>query len=257
MTKVQNKKTTLKGKSSSEKTPEKSLSHTPAPKQKTDPAARFDEETDAFIKEVTEEVKNDNLIVFWNKYGLVIILFVVFSVIAAVSFESIKKWREEQYQTQTEMYLRSVQSGENYENAILALEKIASENNGIYSELARIQIANILFEQGKNQDAQNMLQAIADNDELNPRVRNLAAFKLAASKMDTATTAEIEALLTPIAETDETWGPMAKDMLAMTAIRDGNLEKAREIYTQLLANGKLSDNFKNRVQDMLSAINDM
>ena len=45
--------------------------------------------TDQFIKEIDEDVKNDQLKVLWNKYGLFVIAFVVLAVSAAVSFEKI------------------------------------------------------------------------------------------------------------------------------------------------------------------------
>ena len=112
-----------------------------------------------------------------------------------------------------------------------------------------------MFEQGKNSEAETMLQTIADNDELNPRIRNLAALKLATYKIDTAPRAEIEALLKPVVDADDSWSPLATDLLAMAAIRDGDTETARSLYTSLLENGNISDNFKNRIQDMLSTLN--
>lgn len=214
-----------------------------------------DNVTDAFIQEVNEDVKNDNLKKLWDKYGLFIVLFVVIAVTAAVSFETIKSWRDAKYQAQTENYLMALQPSENYENTLKALEKIAASNNGIYSELARIQIATVLFEQGKNSEAEIMLKSIADNDELNSRIRNLAALKLATYKIDTATRAEMQELLQPVIDADDSWSPLATDLLAMVAIRDGDTETARTLYTSLLENGNISDNFKSRIQDMLSTLN--
>ena len=149
-----------------------------------------------------------------------------------------------------------VQNG-NFENSIKALEKIANGNYGVYSELARIQIADVLFEQNKTQDALNMLQVIADNDELSPKVRNLAALKLASYKIDTASSAEIVALLQPIIDANNSWSPMAQEMVAMVSIKEGDFAKARNIYNDLLQSNKISDNFRNRIQDMLSALSDM
>lgn len=213
--------------------------------------------TDAFIKEVDEEVHNDELKVFWNKYGLFVILFVVLAVCAAVSFETIKNWRDRQYQAQTENYLASVQSAENAENTIRALEKIAAGDNGLYSELARIQIATVLMDQGKTTEAEDMLRAIVENEELSPRVTHLAAIKLATYKIDSASAEELDALLQPVAQSGGSWSPLAQELLAMTAIREGQIEKARELYNNLLQNPEISANFKNRIQDMLSSLNDM
>ena len=46
------------------------------------------DEQEAFIREVTEEVKNDNLKQMWEKYGNYIILLVVLAIVGAVSKSS-------------------------------------------------------------------------------------------------------------------------------------------------------------------------
>ena len=218
----------------------------------------YDEEmTDAFIQEVSEEVKNDNLKAFWNKYGLFVVLFVVVAVSAAVSFETIKSWRDQKYQAQTEQYLRSLQIAGNYDLQLKALEKIAASNSGIYSELARIQIATILFDQGKTDEGKQMLQTIADNDELNPKIRHLAALKLATYEVDRADYDDINALLQPIIDAQNSWSPLATDLLAMSAIQNGDIETGRTLYQGLLDNGNISENFKNRIQDMLSTLDSL
>lgn len=242
----------MKNSNKKKTTPTKTI--TPSAKR---PATYDDAMTDAFIQEVTEEVKNDSWKAFWNKYGLFVVILVVVAISAAVSFETIKSWKEKQYQAQTEHYLIALENGGNYEAGIQALEKIAASGKGLYSQLARIQIAGILFEQGKNAEAEAMLQSIVDNEELNPAVRNLSAIKLATYKIDTAPQAELQALLQPIAEAGNSWSPLAQEMLAMTAIREGDIETARSIYKTLLDSGNISENFKSRIQDMLSALNDM
>lgn len=216
-----------------------------------------DDYTDAFIQEVTEDVKNDNLKAFWNKYGLYIVLFVVLSVSMAVGFETIKNWRNKQLQNKTEAYISAVIQSGNYDGSIKALEKIAAGNYGIYSQLARMQIADILFEQNKTEDALNMLESILKNEALNPRIRHLATLKLATYKIDTAPASEVRTLLEPIVKEQNTWSPLAQEMLAMLSIKEGNFDQARNIYNEMLQNENLSENFKNRIQDMLSALSEI
>ena len=50
-------------------------------------------EQEAFIREVTEEVKNDQLKQMWEKYGIFIILLVVVVLVGAVSFEGFRAWQ--------------------------------------------------------------------------------------------------------------------------------------------------------------------
>ncbi len=217
----------------------------------------YDEQmADAFIMEVDEEVKNDNLKVFWKKYGLFVVLFVILVLSVTVSFETIKNWRENQFKAKTDDYI-AANYASNPEQMMTALEKIASGNYGVYSELARIQITDLLIEQGKNEEAINMLSMMVDNDELNQRVRNLAAVKLAAQKIDSAPRAEIEALLNPVIAADDSWTPIAKEYLALALIQDGDIQGARLLYQELMQDGRISEDFRNRVQDMLTALSDM
>lgn len=217
----------------------------------------YDEQmADAFIMEVDDEVKNDNLKAFWKKYGLFVVLFVILVLSITVSFETIKNWRENQFRKQTDTYI-AANLNQSPQEMMTALEKIAAGNHGIYSEIARIQISDLLFEQGKTDDALKMLQAIVDNDELNPRIRNLAAIKLAAQKVDTAPFVEIETLLKPVIAADDSWTPIAKEYLAISAIQSGDLQTARNLYSELLQDPKISDEFRNRVQDMLTTLSDI
>ena len=62
------------------------------------------DEQEAFIREVTEEVKNDNLKQMWEKYGIYIILLVVLSIVGAVSFEGFKSWRKARSETWSDTY---------------------------------------------------------------------------------------------------------------------------------------------------------
>ncbi len=215
-----------------------------------------DAAVDAFIMEVDDEVKSDRLKAFFQKYGLFVVLSMVLILSAALSFETIKNWRENQFINKTNAYIAS-NMAKTPQETLTALEKIAAGNYGIYSELARIQIAEVLFDMDKTEDAMNMLQSIASNDELNQMVRNMAAVKLAARKVDTASFAEIEDLLTPVIAAEDSWSPIAKEYLALAAIEADNTQKARELYEQILQDGQISDDFRARVQDMLTALSDM
>jgi len=211
---------------------------------------------DAFIMEVDEEVKNDNLKAFFKKYGLYVLLVLILVLSATVSFETIKNWRDNQFKAKTDSYITA-----NYaptaQEKITVLEKIAAGKYGIYSELARIQIADLLFEQDKNQEALDMLEIIVSNDELNPRIRNLAALKAAAAKIDTAPYSEIEALLHPVIAADDSWSPVAQEYLALAAIKNNKTQEAKDMYEKLLQDSRISEDFRNRIRDMLTTLADL
>lgn len=214
--------------------------------------------TDAFIQEVDEDVKNDNLKALWNKYGLLIVAFVVLAVSAAVSFDQIKNWRIARNQQRTEEYMAAAQiKQDDPETTIAALQQVSQKNQGIFSDFARLQIANVLLNEDKVEEALTALENLINDKQVNSEVKNVALIKLATYRLDTMDRDSFEKLLQPLLEENTSWTPMARDLLAMSAIKNGDIDTARSIYENILKIEDLPEGFKIKIQDMLSSISDM
>lgn len=213
--------------------------------------------TDAFIREVDEDVKNDNFKELWKKYGTYIVAFVVIAVTAAVCFDRVKLWKMQQNQIRTENYMAAAQLKENPEETLAALQKISTDENNIFADFAKLQIANVLLTQEKNEEALATLQALADDKNADKAVRDVALIKLASYKVDMVSKTELEQILQPILAENTSWTPLANDLLAMSAIKEGDIETAKEIYGKILQTKDLPDGFKTKIQDMLTSISDM
>ena len=125
----------------------------------------------------------------------------------------------------------------------------------IYSDIARLQTANILLEQGKNDEAVKILEEISADKSINKKLRDVSTIQLASYKLDNAPREEIDALLQPLIKENGSWTNIAKEMTAMAAIRDGKIDEAQAIYNEILNTPNLPDGLKMRVQDMLSVLN--
>ena len=215
-------------------------------------------EQEAFIREVTEEVKNDQLKQMWEKYGIYIILLVVFAIVGAVSYEGIKSWQIKRSETwsDTYAYALNLEGQGKYDESLEVLEKMEQTGGNIYSNIAKLQTANILFEQGKIDAAVEILEEIVEDKSINKKLRDVSAIKLASYKLDSGSYEEIETLLKPLIEENGSWASIAKEMMAMASIREGNIEEGRAIYNELLNTPNLPDALKMRVQDMLSVLDE-
>lgn len=244
-------------KSSAKKTADVKLASVKTRRISKDTSQVNPEYTDAFINEVNEDVKNDNFKVLWNRYGIFVILFVVLAVSATVSFERIKSWKVAQNQANTENYMVATQLRDNPTQTLEALQKIAGDNQGIFSDFAKLQIANVLFSQDKTEEALATLQNLLDDNTVNNEVKHIALVKLATYRVDTMPRAEFEAMLKPLIAENTSWSPLAQDLLAMAAIRDGDVDTAQTIYENILKIKDLPENFRTKVQDMLNSLSDM
>ncbi len=213
-------------------------------------------EEDALLREVVEDVKNEQLQQIWNKYGLAIIVSVALILTAAISFESLKNWHTKKQQELSNTYsiALSLQNQGRLDESLEVYSVLTEKTSGIYSSLARIQVANIYLTQNKAEDAEKVLYAIVNDNSVLPQMRNIAAIKLASYKLDNNTPAdEIKSLLTPIVENDEN-SNIAREMLAMLYIREKDISQAKNEYKKIADSSDVSDELRNRALDMLNLL---
>ena len=209
---------------------------------------------DAFILEVNEELKNDRIRDIWNRYGLYIIAFVAVALTAAVSFESFKSWHDKKYQNISDVYAVAVamQNQGKYDESLRILKDLEKNaGNSIYEQLAILQSANILAEQDKMAEAAETLQQFVARDDVNKSLRDVATIKLVSYQLETKPYAEVEAMLKPLIEENGNWTAIAQEMLAMAAIYAKNFNQAKELYTKITDSENVPDELKSRAQDML------
>lgn len=214
---------------------------------------------DAFILEVNEELKNEKIKQIWEKYGLFIIAVVTISLTAAISFETIKGWYNKKFQDISDAYSVAVvlQEQEKYDESNKILQAVEEKaDNHIYAQLVQFQQANILLEQNKTDEAITILQNIINDEKSDKSLKEIAIIKIASYKLENATFEDIEALLKGMVEEKGNWTVIAQEILAMSAIKHKNLEKAKELYTSILTNPETPENIKNKAQDMLLLLNE-
>lgn len=212
---------------------------------------------EAFIKEVNEDLKNEEFKKIWDKYGLYIIILVVIALTAAVSFETIKSWYAKRMQTwsDTYAYAVSMHSQERYDDSLESLNYIIDKDYGIFTELAQMQKINILLDQGKNDEAIKLMENIVADKSFNRQLQQTVIFKLASYKMETSPLEDIEALIGSFARNEnDSWQPVASEMLAIAYLHNNKIEEAKKIYNDLLKNDKASEMMKARISDILSVL---
>lgn len=211
----------------------------------------------AFFDEVDEEVRNEKFKKLINKYGGIFLALLIIFLSVAVGYEKIGQWRLEKAEQENVRYVQALVAQKDFEDNIAELENIVATESGLYKDMARLQIVNILLDNNQNERGLKNLSEIWQDTKVSNKIREIAAIKLATYKIDSAPYAEIETLLSPIAnDANSSWVSMAKELLAMSAIQNKDLEKGRALYQELLTNGNISDDFKARINDVLASIND-
>ncbi len=215
-------------------------------------------EEDALLREVVEDVKNEQLQQIWNKYGLAIIISVAFILTAAISFESLKSWHAKKQQELSNTYsiALSLQNQGRLDESLDVYSMLTEKTSGIYADLAKIQVANIYLTQNKSDDAEKVLLALINDTSTLPQLRDIATIKLASYKLDNNTSAEeIKSLLSPLVDNNDA-SSIAREMLAMLYIREKDITQAKNEYQKIVNSSAVSDELRNRALDMLNLLNE-
>ena len=213
-------------------------------------------EEDAFIREINEDLKNDNMRLIWKKYGVYIVSAVAIILTITVSFETIKAWRMRQFEAWSNSYAfaLALEKDGNFDESLTVLREIQSSRSGIYADLALIQEVSVLFGQGKSDEALALLEKIISDKKINKKLLDAAVMKLVSYKIDFAPAEELKALLLPLTDEKNSWSLEAKELLALLFVREGDLEQARGIYDEIIETAGTNENLKSRVKDMLAAL---
>jgi hypothetical protein len=214
------------------------------------------DEEKAFFEEVDEEVRNEKFKQLLNKYGVYILGVLILALSVAVGYEKIAAWRINKAEQTNARYMQASTPTKDFEDNLALLEEIVATESGLYKDMAYLKMANILLDNGQNERGIEVLQKIVDDASVSSKIKEITVVKLATYKVDTASFEEMDALLSPVINENGAWAPMAKELLAMSAIQNKDMEKAKAIYQELLLNDAISDDFKARINDVLAVINE-
>ena len=212
--------------------------------------------TDVFFKEVSEDVQNDNIKAFWKKYGVQIVVFVALCLTIAVSFETIKHWRDVRNQQYSNSFAtaQSLYNQGKLDDSLKLLQDLSKDGNAIYSDIAETKIINILLEQNKTEEAFARLEDFIKNAH-NKKLKNAAIMKLASYKMDTSSYDEMNLLLAPVMQEDNSaWLMEAKELLALSALKEHKTDHALTLYNEIVKAHDVFDALRARAQNMISVL---
>lgn len=204
-----------------------------------------------FLREIEEELRRDQLMKLWSRYGTYIVIAAVLLVLAAGA------WRGWQW-----YQLRgSAEAGARYEQA-LALAAAGKQDEAAkdfaallkdapagYRLLARFQLAG---EAGKRDASAGVaaFDAIAADGSVNATLRDLARVRAALLLVDTASVAEITARVEPLMGATAPFRNSAREILALSHFRAGERTQAAKLFEEIIADPAAPSSLKNRAQVM-------
>jgi hypothetical protein len=206
------------------------------------------------FREIDEELRRDNLMKLWSRYGRYIIAAVVVALLAA---GAVVVWRNHeltQRQAQSARYAAAaalVGQGKDAEAAQVFGE--IGRDGGGYAVLARLEEAGLLARTGKRKQADAIYAAIADSD-VDPAFRDLARLLPAMQAMPDVAAKTTIARLAPLTGAGNPWRPTAIELTALAHLKAGDRKDALAIYKSLADDPATPPGLRARAAEMAAAL---
>jgi hypothetical protein len=212
-------------------------------------------ETDSFVNEVDESLRQDRLLEFAKRYGLWLIGAFVIIIIAVAAWMWWNDYSRDQARDHGDEYAAAQQlaADGNLDQAKTEFERLAGEGPHAYRVMARMEHAAILETQGDLQGALAEFDGAAE-DASDPIMRDTARLRAAYIVADTQDFTALQTRLQPLIDSDSRISYLARELLGIEAWEAGNLDLARETLQNLTLAFDAPQEVQQRAQVALSVI---
>ncbi|MBC8158500.1 MAG: tetratricopeptide repeat protein [Alphaproteobacteria bacterium] len=215
-----------------------------------------DQVQDNLLREIDEELRQEKYPKLWKRYGSYIIAVAVIIVGGVAGYQGWRNWDIKSRMEQSDRFEAAleVQRAGDLEAARNAFVELSDDAGAGYATLARFHETAILAKNGDRNAAIESYEQISEDTSVTEDFRNLAIILGAMLELDSADPAQLTARLEPLADAKNPWRFSALEITGLLALRAGDTEKARKIFTQLSDDATAPQGIRGRAAEMLASL---
>jgi hypothetical protein len=205
--------------------------------------------------EVDEEVRREQLKKLWERHGHYIVALAVLIVLAVAAWRGYDYWQTKKAAEAGAAFEAALTLSEQgkHEEAAAAFAKIAVGGTSGYRALARLREAAELTQRDP-QAAVKLYDEIAADRSGGQVVQDLAALRAGMILVDSAAHDEMRRRLEPLTERDSTFRHSARELLALSAWRAGDLAAAKRWFDIITNDSDTPAGTRQRVEVLMALV---
>ena len=199
--------------------------------------------------EVSEELKQDQLIQIWKKYSKLIITLISLIIISLVSYQAYITWNKKKIEAISEQYFQALEELENKnysESHNLFLKNSQIDISG-YGILSLFGLAESNYQNKKIDEMILNYQTIYSNENIDIYYRNLSRI-LSVLKDNKSSFDQQKLLLEPILSSPSKLQVLAAELEVMLLIKFDKIKEAQSALNILLKRSDISFEQRNRLE---------
>ncbi len=204
---------------------------------------------DEFIREVDDELRREQALTIWKRYGR----WIIGSIVAGLAIFAAYLWWQNDRETkrgvegeQLSTALDDLAAGKT-DSAKVELEKLASAQSRGVTVSAKLATAALAQSKGDTKTAIDTYGAIAADATLDQPYRDLALVRQTAVEFDTLKPAAVVTRLKPLAAPGNPWFGSAGEMVGIAYLKMGKAELASAMFAAVAKDEGVPESIRERV----------
>jgi len=190
---------------------------------------------ESFIREVDDDLRAEQFQKMWNKYRKFIFGAVALVLLLTVAHQLYLNARLKVRMSESDKYEQAaVLNAKGQTEGALALYRELQDGRTNYKYLSQMRMAGILFEQKKDKEALDLLNALRQNKKAPESLRSVAAIGYVSHLVDTGDIKELQDILNPFMTPKNAWYGTASELSVLLLLRQNEVEKAKRLLDESL-----------------------
>lgn len=211
---------------------------------------------DSFIREVNEELRQDQAKALWDRYGPIAIGVAAAIILATAAWVAWDYWTTSKANKSGDEFLQALRLANDgkSDESLAALAALEKEGYGAYPLLARMRSATVLAEKGDFAGAVAGFDAVAADGAVPASIRDMARLRAALILVDNGTYADVAQRVEALTADTNPLRHSAREALGLSAWKEARAADALKLFEQVADDQTAPRNSRERATMMVELI---
>ena len=214
------------------------------------------ETNEAFLREVDEELRRDELARLWKRWGRLLLALIAIGLIAFAAFLWWRDYQGKQAGLEGQKLTTAIDQLSNgqTDRAMPALRELSKSSRGGYRAAAQLAIGAIDSQKKDPKAAIAAFAAVAKDESIGQPFRDLALIRQTTMEFDTLPPDQVIARMQPLAKKGSPWFGSAGELVAAAQLKAGQPTQAGATFASLAADPAVPASIRSRAAQMASVL---
>jgi hypothetical protein len=205
---------------------------------------------DSFIREVNEEIRQDQARALWDRFGPAFIALAVLVVLATAAYVAYEYWVETKANASGDAFSQALALANDGKDdqALAALQKLEADGYGAYPILARMRSATVLANKGDFAGAVKEFDAVAADTSIPDALRDMARLRAGLILVDSGSYEDVATRVEVLTGDTSTLRHAAREALGLSAWKGGKAVDALKFFDQITGDAGAPRNATDRAR---------